>query len=48
MPKLTRKQRLARTILALFAIVALFIIVTSLWYVEGKGYCIGSMTSCYA
>jgi hypothetical protein len=47
MRKLTRKQRLARTILALFAIVALFIVVTSLWYVDG-GYCVGSFASCHA
>jgi hypothetical protein len=48
MPKLTRKQRLARTILSILAIVALWVIVTSLWYVEGNGYCIGSFTSCHA
>ena len=47
MRKLTRKQRLARTILSILAIVALWVIVTSIWYVDG-GYCIGSFASCHA
>ena len=48
MSRLTRKQRLARTILSLIAIVALIVITTSLWYVEGKGYCLGTFAACHA
>lgn len=47
MRKLTRKQRLARTILALIGIAALVFISTSLWYTD-SGYCIGSFASCHA
>jgi hypothetical protein len=48
MSRLTRKQRLARTILGLFAIVALVIVTTSLWYIEGRGYCLGTFAGCHA
>ena len=48
MSRLTRKQRLARTILGLAAIVALIVISTCLWYIEGKGYCLGTFAGCHA
>lgn len=48
MSRLNRKQRLARTILSLIAIVALIVISTSLWYVQGKGYCLGTFAACHA
>jgi hypothetical protein len=48
MRRLTRKQRLARTILGLIAIVALIIVTTSLWYIEGRGYCLGTFAGCHA
>ena len=48
MRRLTRKQRLARSILSLIAIVALVIVTTSLWYIEGRGYCLGTFAGCHA
>jgi hypothetical protein len=34
---------------AAFALTALLVwIAGNVWYVEGKGYCFGSMTKCYA
>jgi len=48
MSRLTRKQRLARTILSLIAIVAVIVITTCLWYIEGKGYCLGTFAGCHA
>lgn len=48
MSRLTRKQRLARTILSLIAIVIVIVISTSLWYIEGEGYCLGTFAGCHA
>jgi hypothetical protein len=48
MSRLNRKQRLARTILGLIAIVALIVISSCLWYIEGKGYCLGTFAGCHA
>ena len=48
MSRLPRKQRLARTILSLIALVIVIVISTSLWYIEGKGYCLGTFAGCHA
>lgn len=48
MSRLTRKQRLARTILSLIAIVIVIVTSTLVWYIEGKGYCLGTFAGCHA
>jgi hypothetical protein len=46
--KLTKRGKRARAIvLILFALYATIQVSANLWYVEGSGYCWGSVEKCY-